>query len=98
MELCNLFFHSSQGVTQGDRRGFDPDSGAGYSLRRKGPFTVPVINQTRFRRVFGTVVEVFEHAGLDQKGAAVTAFSGPDATWGLLQRDVKSIRQLAHRQ
>ena len=40
VELCNLFFHSSAGVTPGDRRRFDPDSGTGYSLRRKGPFLV----------------------------------------------------------
>ena len=26
VELCNLFFHSSAGVTQGDRRRLDPDS------------------------------------------------------------------------
>ena len=35
VELCNLFFHSSAGVTPGDRRRFDPDSGAGYSFEER---------------------------------------------------------------
>jgi hypothetical protein len=54
VELYNLFFHSSAGVTQGDRRRFDPDSGAGYSLRRKGRFSAQIRNQKAFPRFFGT--------------------------------------------
>ena len=46
----------------------------------------------------GRIRSLDQHRDYGKSGEEAPDFSGPDATWGLLQRDVKSIRQLAHRQ